>query len=175
MEGTNRNYANRSLAIRSVDWHSNPIRCPSWCSRMILGGWAWELGAAALCSFILAIIAGVLFIYNNRSVPDLPDGLTLNALISLLATLAKSTLMVILATAIRQERWLWFIKRPRPLSTVDDFDEASRGPYGSLLLVLNRRGRYVLQPSTAKSICLTISLRIIVFGLFSPQPLLSSC
>ncbi|EXJ95578.1 hypothetical protein A1O1_00700 [Capronia coronata CBS 617.96] len=120
--------------------HSSTPKIPSWWSRLSLDNWAWEIGASILCLCILAAIAGVLFGYNGRTVPDLPDGLTLNAIISFLATLAKATLMVVLAAAIRQEKWLWFVDEPRPLSTVDAFEEASRGPLGSLMLLLSRRG-----------------------------------
>ena len=141
MEGTNRRYTSRSRAIRTEDWQSHLTGRLSWFSKLSLDNWAWELGSAVLCSCILATIVGILFAYNDYSVPDLLDGLTLNAIISLLATLAKSALMVVLAAAIRQEMWLWFIKRPRPLNTVDAFDEASQGPYGSLLLLLSRRER----------------------------------
>lgn len=51
--------------------------------------------------------------------------------------------MVILAASIRQEKWLWFIDKPRPLDVVDAFEEASRGPYGSLELILTWKGRQV--------------------------------
>ncbi|KIX01068.1 uncharacterized protein Z518_10134 [Rhinocladiella mackenziei CBS 650.93] len=115
-------------------------RRPSWWSRAMLDNWAWEIGAAVLCLGILVAIAGILFAYDHHEVPDLPDGLTINAIISFLATLAHATLMVILAAALRQEKWLWFIDQPRPLNTVDTFEEASRGPYGSLLLLASFRG-----------------------------------
>ncbi|EXJ73220.1 uncharacterized protein A1O5_02980 [Cladophialophora psammophila CBS 110553] len=107
---------------------------------MSLDNWAWELSAALLCICILSAIAAILFVYDNRPVPDLPDGLTINAIVSLLAGFAKAALLAVLASAIRQEKWLWFIGKPRPLNTVDAFEEASRGPYGSVLLILSRRG-----------------------------------
>ena len=44
------------------------------------------------------------------------------------------------AAALRQEKWLWFIDKPRPLTTVDALEEASRAPYGSAMLILSRRG-----------------------------------
>ena len=49
---------------------------PSWWARMSLDTWIWEILAACLCICILAAIAGVLFAYDDRPVPDLPDGLT---------------------------------------------------------------------------------------------------
>lgn len=66
----------------------------------------------------------------------------MNAIISFLSTLAKGSLSLILAAVLRQEKWLWFIDRPRPLSTIDSFEEASRGPYGSLVLLFKLHGRY---------------------------------
>ncbi|OAL31163.1 hypothetical protein AYO22_01196 [Fonsecaea multimorphosa] len=109
---------------------------------MSLDNWVWELSAALLCICILAAIAAILFVYDNRPIPDLPDGLTINAIVSLLAGFANAALLAVLASALRQEKWLWFIGKPRPLNTVDAFEEASRGPYGSLLLILSRRGSY---------------------------------
>jgi len=125
--------------------------------------WEWELTAAVLSVCALAAIVGVLVAFDQRPVPDLPSGLTvtdicpehihsaflsnfgflcqINAIISFLSTLAKSSLTLTLAAALRQERWLWFIDRPRPLGNIDDFEEASRGPYGSLILLFKLRGR----------------------------------
>ncbi|KAJ9611662.1 hypothetical protein H2200_004846 [Cladophialophora chaetospira] len=107
---------------------------------MSLDNWVWELSAALLCICILAAIAGILFAYGNRRVPDLPDGLNINAIVSLLASFAKAALLVVVASASRPEKWLWFIEKPRPLTTVDAFEQASRGPYGSVMLILSRGG-----------------------------------
>ena len=125
---------------------------------MSLDNWAWELSAALLCICVLAAITGILFVYDDHRVPNLPDGLNvsaaccqicldtpdnelqINAIISLLAGFAKAALLVVVAAALRQEKWLWFINKPRPLTTVDAFEEASRGPYGSAILILSRRG-----------------------------------
>jgi hypothetical protein len=57
-----------------------------------------------------------------------------------LAGFAKAALLVVVAAALRQEKWLWFIDQPRPLTVVDAFEEASRGPYGSAVLLLTHRG-----------------------------------
>ncbi|EXJ59859.1 hypothetical protein A1O7_04006 [Cladophialophora yegresii CBS 114405] len=98
------------------------------------------MSAALLCVCILAAIVRILVAYDNQRVPDLPDGLNINAIVPLLASFAKAALLVVVAAALRQEKWLWFIDKPRPLTTVDEFEEASRGPYGSAMLILSRRG-----------------------------------
>jgi hypothetical protein len=55
-------------------------RRPSWWTRMSLDNWVWEISAALLCICILAAIGGILFAYDNRRVPDLPDGLNVSTL-----------------------------------------------------------------------------------------------
>ncbi|KAH0845429.1 hypothetical protein FOPE_11293 [Fonsecaea pedrosoi] len=130
----------QSRLISDITPSKDPAKPPSWWNRMSLDNWLWELSAALLCICILIAIVAILLVYDNRAVPDLPEGLTINAIISLLAGFAKAALLAVLASAIRQEKWLWFIGKPRPLNTVDAFEEASRGPYGSTLLILSRRG-----------------------------------
>jgi Protein of unknown function (DUF3176) len=65
----------------------------------------------------------------------------LNAMISLLATLAKSGLMFAVAAAISQDKWLWMLKKPRALKVIDTFEYASRGPFGSVTILLMRYGQ----------------------------------
>jgi hypothetical protein len=43
---------------------------------------------------------------------------------------------------ISQLKWSWF-SRDRPLIDFEQFDLASRGPWGSFLLVLRLQSRYV--------------------------------
>jgi hypothetical protein len=45
---------------------------------MSLDNWVWEISAALLCLSILGAIAGILFAYDHRQVPDLPDGLNVS-------------------------------------------------------------------------------------------------
>ncbi|KAK5061217.1 hypothetical protein LTR84_007759 [Exophiala bonariae] len=123
---------------------------PSWWSRLGVDHWEWELSAAVLCVGALAAIVAVLINYDQKPVPELPVGLTMNAIIAFLSTIAKGALTLILAAILRQEKWLWFIDRPRPLSTIDSFEEASRGPYGSLMLLFKLHGS--LRPFLAATI-----------------------
>lgn len=45
---------------------------------------------------------------------------------------------------ISQSRWLWFSQRPQKLINFQTFDEASRGPWGALQLLIRMRGRTIL-------------------------------
>ncbi len=87
----------------------------------------------SICCF--GSIIGVLRAFDNHPLPSLPKGITLNAVVSILATGAKSALLAAVASAIGQGKWTWFQSQPRPLEHAQILDEASRGPYGSLAML----------------------------------------
>jgi hypothetical protein len=60
-----------------------------------------------LSTATFAAICSVLLVYNGKTTPQLPLGVTLNAIIFALAILAKSSALLILAAAMSRFRWLW--------------------------------------------------------------------
>ena len=82
----------------------------------------------------MVVIALVLWVYNGKGIPQLPYGVTLNTLISILATTSRSLLLLIAASVIGQDKWLYF-RRFQPLIDMQTFDGASRGPFGALGLL----------------------------------------
>lgn len=62
--------------------------------------------------------------------------LSLNATIALVITAAKSTALLSVAACISQWKWVYFSARPRRLEHMDLIEEASRGPYGSLGMIV---------------------------------------
>jgi hypothetical protein len=101
--------------------------------------WTWEILSILFSMLCMAAIVGVLLVYHSRPAPSLPSGLTLNALISLLATFSKAAMLVSVASCISQLKWQWF-RHPRKLVDFHILDEASRGPWGSFgLLWATRR------------------------------------
>ena len=61
--------------------------------------------------------------------------ITPNALLSILAAVGKSSLLLPMSSAIGQMKWSYFGKRPRALIDMQRFDEASRGPIGAVSLL----------------------------------------
>jgi len=55
--------------------------------------------------------------------------------ISVFSTLSKSALLVAVAEGISQLKWIYFRERRHRLYDLQVFDEASRGPWGSLQLL----------------------------------------
>ncbi|KAL8992736.1 MAG: hypothetical protein Q9169_006879, partial [Polycauliona sp. 2 TL-2023] len=93
-------------------------------------------------SFILAFAAvlAIIILLANRQdkpLPDWPSVLGINALVAIFSSVSKAALLFTVAECIGELRWIWFAKE-RPLSDIDRFDAASRGPWGSLMLLVKR-------------------------------------
>ena len=112
----------------------------NWLSSFLSRTWVLEIVLWLVSATLTIGLIGILWIYQDQSVPQWPYRITLNAVISLLSTLARASLLIPVVQALSQLKWLWFNKQ-RPLSDFDAFDDASRGAWGSLkLLRLSAKG-----------------------------------
>jgi hypothetical protein len=68
-----------------------------------------------------------------------PVDITLNFVVAVLGTTSKATIAVVLSSAISQMKWNWFALQHRELGDFALYDEASRGPLGSLQLLWRTR------------------------------------
>ncbi|KAI1384398.1 uncharacterized protein F4822DRAFT_362569 [Hypoxylon trugodes] len=59
-----------------------------------------------------------------------------NTIISILTTVIRSSMMIPVASCIGQYKW-WHFRRPEKLKDLQSLDEASRGPWGSLMLLFD--------------------------------------
>ncbi len=75
--------------------------------------------------------------------PEWPLNITLNAFLAFSTSLAKLAFLIPIVEGFGQLRWLWFAGRARRLSDFDLFDQASRGAYGGLRLLVSFKGGYV--------------------------------
>lgn len=105
--------------------------------------WVAEIaGIVGSISFLLAL-AVVLATYDGKPVFDW-HGVTLNAIISVLSTASKASLLFVVEELISQWKWIIFTSEERPLADFDRIDSASRGPLGSLKVLWMRRTMYAL-------------------------------
>ena len=100
----------------------------------------WWLCILSVVVSILAMVAIVvlLAIADGSSLPRLPLSITVNTYISFFATIAKAAMLVPVAESISQLKWLWF-RQARKLEDIQIFDDASRGPLGSIRLILRMK------------------------------------
>lgn len=96
--------------------------------------WTFEiLGCVTSIVFLVAIIV-VLFNYDGRPMPDWPYGITLNALVSVLSTVMKTTMAFVLTECLAQLKWSWFHSGNK-LSDLALLDAASRGVAGAVFVL----------------------------------------
>ncbi|KAF2012585.1 hypothetical protein BU24DRAFT_464961 [Aaosphaeria arxii CBS 175.79] len=96
--------------------------------------WWWEI-----CAIVVSLVAtGVIFIIllktNGQPLSAWHLPIQLNSFIALCSTIAKSALLVVLAEGISQLKWNHFERTGGArLGQLQVFDDASRGPWGSLV------------------------------------------
>lgn len=101
--------------------------------------WWQELLWCLLSIVSVAALAAVLSYFDEKPLPAWPLGLTLNTVIALLATLARTAFIVPVSEGLSQLKWLWY-RSNRPLKHFQDFDAASRGLWGSVQLSKTTKG-----------------------------------
>jgi hypothetical protein len=80
----------------------------------------------------MTALAMLMYCFNHQPSTSWNFYISINATVALLSTTAKATLLTAVAACLSQAKWLHFQKQPRLLEDLDTFDEASRGPTGSL-------------------------------------------
>lgn len=141
-----RNSATASLRARSIRESDSPEPTQeSFHSRETVhdpGSWYPEIGAVILSCLTLTAAAIILRYEDGKPITQYAFYLSLNTVISILGTVAKSSLTFALAACIGQDKWNWFRLRRSELLGFQRFDEASRGPLGSLKFLWWLRMRY---------------------------------
>lgn len=106
---------------------------------------AWSPEAAwcflTICVFISLVV--VLAHHDGKRIPEWPLGLTINTVVALLATMCRFMTFIPVAEGISQLKWNWFTAKTRPLKDLYSFDQASRGPWGAIVLITRLRGRFI--------------------------------
>ncbi|KAI0889538.1 uncharacterized protein GGS22DRAFT_176841 [Annulohypoxylon maeteangense] len=96
--------------------------------------WPWEIMSLITAIGLIAATYSILSHFNGQKLPEWPFSINLNTLVALLSTFMRAAMLVCVAEIISQTKWSWF-SRPRPLSHLQYFDDASRSFAGSLSLL----------------------------------------
>ena len=111
--------------------------------RIFTKWWLWEILAVLLSFGTFSALVTVLIVYDGRAVSALPERISLNAIVSILGTISRTSLMFSITAILCQFKWVLFSGRSRRLKDLQLYDEASRGPLGSLGLLIAEKGRSV--------------------------------
>lgn len=111
----------------------------------------------------MVVIVIMLSLYKNKAVAQLPANITLNTMIAVLSTAARSALVYVVSALIGQLKWCWLRRSNRRLQDVQAIDDASRGPLGAIGVL----STWVGGPLTAFGSAITLLL--IALGPFVQQ------
>lgn len=115
-----------------VDWWVRAVN-------LFVDWWMGELLAILLSIITLFAIIYVLRKHDGHNLPTFPHNVSLNFIVSTLATVSKSSLLFAVASALGQFKWLWMFSKQRRLQDLQVFYDASRGPLGSSRLLASRK------------------------------------
>ncbi|KAI8721336.1 hypothetical protein NCS52_00580900 [Fusarium sp. LHS14.1] len=98
--------------------------------------WWWEDIAAAMFSIVcMSMVAAVLVSAHDTSLESWPASIQPNSIIAILTTLSKVAMLVPITSCLSQLKWRHMSTQSRPLSHLQVFDDASRGPWGSAAMM----------------------------------------
>ncbi|KAF4466235.1 hypothetical protein FALBO_6904 [Fusarium albosuccineum] len=100
--------------------------------------WSLELALLLLAAGLLATLFAILYTHDHHEMPNWDNsnnGITLNALVALLATIYRAALGYVALQVMAQLKWNWVTAQFRPMRDVQRFDDASRGAWGSIQLL----------------------------------------
>jgi len=122
------------LAMVSVSLH---LALKRLCHIMVHRWWLWEFASLAVSTLTMAAVMITLLKVDGTALNDWAFPIQPNSMVSVFMTISKSALLVPIAKCISQSKWIRFRQAPRPLAALDGFDEASRGPWGSSMLLFS--------------------------------------
>lgn len=153
----------QSTSSKAKHSSPNPVsKFSEWKAKWVTDWWTVELVCWAIAALSIAGIVIILESHKNKPLPKWNFGITLNSLISILATTGQMAMTKPIVECINQLKWLWFLRREKILG-FQAFDDASRGPTGSLALLAKLRGLHLVSLGAA------ITVVAVAFGPFAQQ------
>lgn len=122
---------------------TKPVQHPKQFEEWTTNWWGIELACSVIAALSLAAIVIVLECYKGHPIPEWSFGITINSLVSIFATIGQMAMMKPVSECISQLKWTYFIQKQK-LSKLQTFDDASRGPIGSLILFGKIRGIHLV-------------------------------
>lgn len=136
---------------------------PAFFKKIVLDTWICETPSIVFSMACVGAVAVVVGFYDGEPIPQFPSGITLNTIISILSTAARSALVYVISATIGQLKWHWFSNKGRRLRDMQALDDASRGPLGSIVVL------FAFMGSSIALLGGIITVMVIAFGPFLQQ------
>ncbi|MCJ1323095.1 hypothetical protein MMC15_008447 [Xylographa vitiligo] len=121
--------------------------------RWLRGWWIWESAAAGVSLTATVVLIALLAQADRRQQQAWAVGstqLTLNTLVAAVATVIRTSLLLVVAGALNQSAWNWFAEKKKgkdssgqPLEDLEIFSEAAANSWNSIRLLFRTNGRYI--------------------------------
>ena len=125
--------------------------------------WWWEVYAVGLAVASIVAVVAVLISVQGKPLVDWKMPIQPNSLVAVFSTIAKSALLVPIASCISQLKWNYF-ESPRTLNQLQVWEDASRGPWGALVMLWKTRATALLG-----SLGALITILLLAFEPFTQQ------
>jgi hypothetical protein len=113
----------------------------------VIERWLLEIVSWIISAVCMGGIVATLIVLQDKPSSKWPFdnvGLTLNAFVSILSRIAGAALLLPVAEALGQLKWIWFIRGDsKKMWDFEMFDNASRGPWGAFLLLIHTKGKTI--------------------------------
>ncbi|KAJ3533765.1 hypothetical protein NM208_g2603 [Fusarium decemcellulare] len=100
--------------------------------------WGLEMLTLGGSLILFLLIVGIFVWIDQKPRSDWKFFISLNSVASALTTACSAAMMHSVSESIAQLKWLHFKKRPQKLVDFEKFDEASRGPWGSIKFIFGK-------------------------------------
>ncbi|KAF6833180.1 hypothetical protein CPLU01_05699 [Colletotrichum plurivorum] len=120
--------------------------------------WYWDFGGAAVAVICMILIAVTLGEANGEVLDQWPLLISPNTIVAVLTTVVRTAVLVPLGSSISQLKWRHLLLKARPLDHIQLFDGASRGPWGSLLMIRHLLLQSKLACALALATILTLAI-----------------
>jgi len=120
--------------------------------------WMQDYVIACLSLGCIVAIVIVLAVMHHRSLSDWNLPISPNAIVSVFATISKSAMLLTMAEGMGQLKWVYFQRKSQKLRDFEYYDNASRGPWGSLKLITFIGGRHLAASAGALIIVLSLAM-----------------
>jgi hypothetical protein len=124
--------------------HPEPRTGDGWTRAGSILNKAWTVETLSFIVSILALVGLVatLLTHQHKPLPQWPQLVNINSIISLFVLVMRSSVATVLAEGISQCKWNWY-QKAKKLDHMARLDSASRGSWGSLVFLFHFRLRRV--------------------------------
>ena len=138
-----------------------PLKDRTFVKWLRRSAWTTEFLSCIIALAALAAIVITLAVHQGKPLPKWPSTISINSLIAIFTSILKAAMLLPIAEGLSELKWIWFATT-QPLTDMNRFDSASRGPWGSFKL-------FFIRPSLLAYLAAGITIIALAIDPFTQQ------